>query len=183
MPHPQLAGPGRRLGELVELGETQVIGNARAFETDAIGDRLVGETEIVHQSAEGLGPVDRVEVLALKVLDERPLGGGLVVHVADQGRYPVDSSQPGRPPATLADHQLVSIRDSVAVGSRHHRLHDSRRLDRGGQALDAWLVEALAWLAGVGGELIEIEKANRWPIDPGAGPQLTRPARWSLVVG
>ena len=58
-----------------------------------VGELLLGEPELVDQLAVGVRRLDRIEVLALEVLDERELELLAVRQLADDRRDPL---QPGR---------------------------------------------------------------------------------------
>ena len=56
------------------LGQPQqpdVIGDRRSILADGVGDLLLREVEIVHEPAIGVRFLDRIQVFALDVLDER----------------------------------------------------------------------------------------------------------------
>ena len=89
-------------------------------------------------AAQALRLLDRVEVLANHVLDQRrlqPLGFGLV---ADDRRDLVEARLPRRPPAALAGDQLVA---AVGEGPDEQRLDHAAGLDRRRQRRQRLLVE------------------------------------------
>ena len=49
------------------------VGDRRAALADSIGDLLVGQVEVLDQLLVGGGLLERGEILAMQVLDERPL--------------------------------------------------------------------------------------------------------------
>ena len=90
--------------------------------------------EVLDQGGAGPRLLDRVEVLADHVLDQRrlqPLGLGLV---ADDRRHLLQARLLGGAPAALAGDQLVA---AVGEGADQQRLDDAAGLDRGGQRASA----------------------------------------------
>ena len=86
------------------------------------------------RAAQALRLLDRVEVLADHVLDQRrlqALGLGLV---ADDRRHLLQAGLLGGAPAALAGDQLVA---AVGEGADEQRLDDAAGLDRGGEARPA----------------------------------------------
>ena len=79
---------------------------ARLWPTRA-ATSLVGEPEVLDELLVGGGLLERVEVVAVQVLDERLLERGGVVGLADERRDRLEADPPGRPPAALARDQLV----------------------------------------------------------------------------
>ena len=131
-PWPSLRDAGlQQLQRLVgKLEQADQVGDRRAAATDAAGELLFGQAELLDQGGAGLRLLDRVEVLADHVLDQRrlqPLGFGLI---ADDGRDLLQAGLLGGAPAALAGDQLVA---AVGEGTDEQRLDDAAGLDRGGQ--------------------------------------------------
>ena len=93
---------------------------------------------VAHQPLIGLGLLDRVEVLALDVLDQRDLERRGVVEVADDDRHFVQlrrrAARQRRSPATISITRL-------ADGPDDDRLEHAARADRLGQLVQRRLVE------------------------------------------
>ena len=87
---------GRRQAE-----QAQRVGDRRAALADALGDVVVGELEVLDQLLVGRRLLQRGEVLAVEVLDQRLLDGAHVVGGADDGRHR-RSARPDGPPASGA---------------------------------------------------------------------------------
>ena len=104
--------------------------------------------------AVGTGFLQRVQVAALKVLDERDFDTLGLAQVADHRRQLVEARPLRRPPATFAGDDLVG-RAAVVARPHHQRLDDALLADRGGQALDLGLVEVLARLIGMGRQVLD----------------------------
>ena len=62
-----------------------------------VGDVVLAEAELVDQLAIGVGRLDRVEVLALEVLDERELELLAIGELADDRRDPLEAGRDARP--------------------------------------------------------------------------------------
>ena len=105
-------------------------------------DVVVGEGEVLDQLLVGRGFLERIELLALDVLDDRLLEHrGIVGRTHDRG----DRLQPDparRAPAALAGDQL----EPVAARAHEHRLEHTDFADRLRQRGERLLVEVLARL-------------------------------------
>ena len=129
-----------------ELEQADQVGDGGAAAADAAGQLLFGQAELLDQGGAGLRLLDRVEVLADHVLDQRrlqPLGLGLV---ADDRRHLLEPRLLGGAPAALAGDQLVA---AVGEGADQQRLDDAAGLDRGGERRQRLRVEVGPRLRGV----------------------------------
>ena len=70
---------------------------------------LLGQPELLDQLAVGVRLVDRVEVGALHVLDERELELLAIRELADERRDPLEADDPRRADAPLAGDELVAV--------------------------------------------------------------------------
>ena len=107
---------------------------------------LLAEPQILDQRRAGARLVDRVEVLARHVLDQRRLQALRLALVADDRGHRLQAGLPRRPPAALAGDQLVA---TVAQRADDQRLDDARVGQRRGQRLDRVGAEARSRLARV----------------------------------
>ncbi len=98
------------------------------------------------QLAVALGLFERVEVLALDVLDQRQLGGRQFIDVADDRRDRMEPRPLRRPPATLAGDDQIA----VVVGPKQDRLEHAALADRFCEFVERLLVELHPRLIGVG---------------------------------
>jgi hypothetical protein len=149
-----------RLGQ-VEQAQQVAGGAARA--AHGLRGLLVREPELVHQALQALRLFQRVEVLALDVLDQRHHGGGLVGHLAHQHRHLVQPGQARGAEAALAGDDFVA---RAGAGGRAHgphqdRLHHALALDALGQLVERALVHARARLVLAGLQLGELEHGGR----------------------
>src|SRR5262245_35061489 len=149
-------------------------------------DLLVGEAEVLDELLVGAGLLERVQLLALEVLDQRLLEGRAVVGLAHERGNGLEPDPAGGPPAALPRDHLVA----VAHGPDQHRLEHTHLADRVGQRAEALLVELVSRLESIGldrgdGDLLEPRTAFgagrrtrlcRSRRDQGAEP-LTQPAR------
>ena len=67
--------------------EARHVGDRRAILADGVGDLLLREMELVGEPAIGVRFLDRVEIFALEILDERGGEQPVVGHVADDDRH------------------------------------------------------------------------------------------------
>ena len=130
------------LDRLGQFQQAQQVADGDAGAADRLGHLHVGQLELVDQALQGHRLFQRVEVLALDVLDQRDRRRGLAVDVLDHRR---DRIQPGdlrRAPAPLAGDQF----EVTALAAHHDRLHHALGADGFRQFVESGLVEMLAWL-------------------------------------
>ena len=106
-------GPGVALGDLLgsdglldlvgEVEQADQVGDGRAVEAEPAGELFLGAAVAGEVVAEGGGLVERVQVLALEVLDHRQLADALVVELHDAGgdlvELGLDAARSRRSPA------------------------------------------------------------------------------------
>ena len=103
-----------------QIEQPQQVGNGCSGFTDRIGDLLLGQPELGFQAVECERFLERVEIFALDVFDQRHCAGRPVVNIAHQYRHGFQSGPLCSAPAALPGNQLITI-----TGSRPHdqRLH------------------------------------------------------------
>ena len=114
-----------------EVEQADQVGDGGAAAADAAGELLFGEAEVLDQGGAGASLLDRVEVLADHVLDQRHLQPLGLLGVADHRRHLLQAGLLRGAPAALAGDQLVA---AVVQGADEERLDDAAALDRGGKA-------------------------------------------------
>ena len=92
-----------------EVHQPQQIADRGARAADRLRRGLVGQTELLDQPAQGARLLQRIQVLALNVLDERHRDRRLIGHIADDRRYFRDSRHLRRAPAALAGDDFVAL--------------------------------------------------------------------------
>ena len=92
-----------------EVEQPQRVGDRRAGAPDARRDLVLAEPELLDELAVGVGRLERVEVLALEVLDERELELLAVGELADDGRDALEAGGLGGAEAPLAGDELVAV--------------------------------------------------------------------------
>jgi hypothetical protein len=107
------------------------------------------EVELLDQTMNATGPLERIEVFSLEVLDQGPLGRLAIVESSDDSRDPIELKGSGCPKATFARHELVS----GDGGADHDRLHEAVLADRLDQSLHRLICESLSRLVRVPGDL------------------------------
>ena len=100
----------------------------------------------------GQSDLDGVEVLALDVLHESHLHHALILDGAYVGRYGLQPSQLRGAPASLAGEDLEAVRRDLPEGDG---LDDANLADASRQFLQAFLIEVVARLVGIGLYLVE----------------------------
>ena len=126
---------GLHAGRQVE--EAESVRDRRSCATDAVRDFLLAEPELLDQLAVRLRGLERIEILALEVLDEGDLELLAVGELADDRRDAFETGRLGGTQPPLAGDELVAV----------DRLHDEDRLE------DAVLGDA----GREGGKLLGIE--------------------------
>src|SRR5690606_7569984 len=134
MAHVELAPLEHPADGLRQLEEPQQVDDGHARAADGLRDLRVGHVELLDQALQRARLLERVQVLALDVLDQGHRDRGLVRDVADDGRHDLEARHLRGPPAPLAGDDLVADL-AAAVAQRPHddRLHDALRADRLGE--------------------------------------------------
>ena len=112
---------------------------------DELAERFLGVAIIVEQAAIGLRLLDRVEILALDILEQGDFERLGVAEIADDRRNFVQARLLRRAPAALAGDDL----EAMAVRTHDDRLDHAARGDRLRQFGQRFLVEGSARLAGM----------------------------------
>jgi hypothetical protein len=141
--HVEIASEQQRLHRLGQVEQAQQVGSGAARAADRLGGSLVRIGELVDQASDGLCFLERIEVFALDVLDQRHRERLLVGHLAHDDRHLVETSQLRRPVAPFTGHDLVAL-----VGQRPNEdgLHHAMQTDGVGELLQRALVHAGARL-------------------------------------
>lgn len=125
MAHVDVACHQQLLHRLGELQQTQQVRRSGTRPADRIGGLLVGHAELVDQTLQASCFFERVEILALDVLDQAHCERCLIGNITYQHRDRVEAGQLRRTPAPLAGNDLESLRGNLAD---EDRLHDALRL-------------------------------------------------------
>ena len=146
MPAGELAALDQRAHLGAKPQQAQRVRDRRARLADARRDVLLRHVIAVHQLFVALGLLQRVEVLALQILDERQLRRLAVVRLDDDGGNLGQAREPRGAPAALARDDLIIAGAEPPHGQR---LQDAVLADRVRQLVERRVVEALARLVGV----------------------------------
>jgi hypothetical protein len=119
---------------------------------DRVGKLLLGVAELFEKLPECQGLIERIEIAALDVLDQRDLQGLSIVEFADKRWNLVNSGALGRTPPAFARHNL-----ELAVRARPHdqRLQESLVPDGFCQLIDVRIGEVLAGIVGIGVQQVD----------------------------
>ena len=88
--------------------QPHVVGDRRAILADGVGDLLLRQVEFVGEPAIGQRFLDRIQILALDVLDQRDGQQPVLGNVADDDRHLEEAGALRRAPAALAGDDLVA---------------------------------------------------------------------------
>ncbi len=135
--------------------QTEGIGDAGAGAADALGDGRLRQPEIVDELAVGGRLLQRREVGAHDILDQRQLQHGARDGLLDDGGHRAQPRQTGRPPAPLPrdEDEPATLR---TVGD-HQRLDHPVHADRGGERLQRLRVHLDAGLIGIRRDRVDID--------------------------
>ncbi len=149
----------RVLDLLGEVEQADQVRDGRAVEAEPAGELLLGPAVAGEVVAEGGRLFERVEVLALEVLDHRQLADPLVVEVHDAGGDLVELGLDAGAEPALAGDELVAVVDRPD----EDRLDHAVLAERVGQGGDLGRVELPAGLERVRVDLVDgdVESARR----------------------
>ena len=157
-----------------ELEQPDRVRDVGAGDAHPIRQLLLLEPQLLEQLPERLGELDRAQVLAMDVLDQRLTQRVGVVGVADHDRDRGQPGELGRAQPPFAGDQLVA-RAGLADDDR---LQDPDLTDRDGERRDRLVVEVRPRLLRVGGDRVRrAPRAARRPPPPPARPGSARTAR------
>jgi len=100
-----------RLHRVVEFEKPQRVGDGGSGSSDARGQGLLREPELVHQLPIGARGFERVEVFALEVLDQRQLELLSIRQLPNDRRNAFQPCRPSCTDPTLPGNQLVPVDD------------------------------------------------------------------------
>ena len=160
MSHRQRAGRDVGLHVLGQGEQPLVVRDRRAVLADGLRNLLLRPFQLVGQPAVGARFLDRVEVLALDVFDQRQLQPLFIGNVAHDHR---DLQQPGAQrgaPAPFAGHDLVL---ALLAAAHHDRLEDPGLLDRCGQRVEPLFIHVAPRLLAIRLDQVEIDLERAVP--------------------
>ena len=96
------------------LQQPQGVGDLRPGPADPAGELVVGAAEVLQQLVVGRRLLERVELAAVQVLQQRVAQHGVVAGVPDDRRDRGEAGLPGGPPPPLPHDQLVAVRRRAA---------------------------------------------------------------------
>ena len=99
----------RRLDAGRQVEQPERVGDRRSGAADAVRDGFLAEPELVDQLAIGLGRLERVEILALEVLDQGELELLAIGELADDGGDPLEAGRLGGSEPPFAGDELVAV--------------------------------------------------------------------------
>ena len=137
--------------------QSKQIRDRRALLADAVRDFLLSQPQVVDEGLESKRRLQRVQLLALDVLDQRDLEKLIVADVAYQSRDLEQAGTLRSTPAALTDDQLVF---TIFDRAYDDRLDDALSLQRLGELFQGRFVEILAGLVTVGAYPVQVDLAR-----------------------
>ena len=177
VPGGQHAGGDPALDGRGELEQPQRVADLGARAADALGELVVGAPEVLEQLAVGRRLLERVELGAVQVLQQRVAQHVVVVGVPHDRRDGGEAGLLGGAPAALAHDQLVGV---LAGAAHDDRLQQPDLADGVHQLGERLLLEDLARLAGVGPHLRRWGARRTRSRPPAAS--VGRPPAWSAAT-
>src|SRR5207253_4097002 len=170
--HAELAGHDGLLDGVREAQEAQRVRDRRPLLADARREFLLRQPVLLDQALVRLRLLDRVEVLALDVLDQRDLERLVVGDLANHHGQLTQPRLLRRPPSALAGDEHVPVAvPSDDQGQQHSLAADGLR-----QLLDMPLVEMASRLRAVRTDLLDAEVHHALALRGGAaGNQRPKP--------
>jgi len=107
----------------------------------------MSQAKLLDQLLKGGRLLQRVEVLAVKVLNQSALQAGLVISFLHKGRHGLKAGPPRSPPTPFPGDQLVLL---VTHRTNQDRLKEPQLPNRGGQTGEGLLVDVPPRLVGIG---------------------------------
>ncbi len=164
----------RRAGEPQSVLEVAlVLAELLGEATDAVAVLL--DHPVVHHRF-----LERREVLALEVLDDRDLEGGVVVQLFDEGRDRGEPAGLGRAPAPFAGDELVPTR--VVDRPDEDRLQDAVLADGSRELVEGRLLEPRPRLGGIGIDPLDRDVANAERLGRHLGREQAQDLRTELTL-
>lgn len=145
VPGREPAAVEQQLDRVRQVEQAERVGDVAPALAERARELVLGAVELLGEAAVALGLLDRGEVLALDVLDQRDLERGRVRELLDQHRHLVEPRRLGRAPAPLAGDDLVAPR-LARVGADDQRLDHAALPDRVDQRRHRLVLEGLARL-------------------------------------
>ena len=139
---------------VLQVKETECVGDRASVHAHTLCDLLVAQAELVDEPPKRLGLLHRVEVLALEVLDDGPLGKLTIIQVPHNGGHSVEPGQLRSPPATLTGNELVT---AGRIRPDHNRLHQAVLSNGLSQTCQLVLIDGLSRLIGAGTNRVDPE--------------------------
>ncbi len=140
MTRAQLTFGDHRLDLIGQRQKPHRIGDVAAAFAERAAELFLRVTEFLDEPAIALAFFDRVEVLALDVLDQRDLGRAAIVHLADDHRNLVQLRRLRCTPAPLAGENLVASRIR-RIAAHEDRLQNAFLAHRLGQGFEILGIE------------------------------------------
>jgi hypothetical protein len=155
MPHVDFPAHQELLRWRCELQQAQQVRCRGPRAANGVGRLLVRHRELVNQALQTERFLERVEVLALDVLDQRHGQRGFVRDMPDQGRHLAQACHLRRSPAPLAGNDFVTV---IADRAHKDRLHEPLHPDRRRQFFERSRVHLRARLVFPGLQAIDRQR-------------------------
>jgi hypothetical protein len=151
----------RSLHGIGEIEQAQEVRHRRARSTERFRDLVVRQVEFLDEPRHRARLVDRIQILALQVLDQRDGQRRLVVELSNHHGHGREARNSRGAPAALAGDDLVRSRAAARLLDRHasddQRLQHALLADRFRELGQALLSQMQARLIAPGPKRIDVE--------------------------
>ena len=144
----------------IEFEKTHGVGHGRAALADSLADLFLSEAEFFREAGVRGGLLDRIEALALEILDEGKLQDFLITGIADDDRGRGQADLKGGAKTSLAGNEFVLSGDKAD----NQRLDDATLTDRVDKLAEFLLAEFRTWLEGAGNDPIQADLLDAFTV-------------------
>src|SRR6185312_3389845 len=163
-----------------QLKQPQRIRNGHTALANATRSLFLGESVLLNEATVGHRLLDRIEVGALDVFDERQFQQLRIRGLADDDGDRFEPSKPGGLEPALARDEAVA---AVFIDADHERLDDAVFADGIGKLAQLLRFEVRAWLFGIRRNEVDVELVGAAATcGDGAGARRVQFKRWEGLV-
>ena len=137
----------------VGISKPKKIRNRRSLQPNLTRGISLRQTVLIHQTGNAVSPLQHVQVFTLKVFNQRPLSGCLIINRTNNGWDLCLVEQLKGTPTTLARHQLKPR----SARTNNNGLHQSSGSNRRGQFRQRLFIKPLPGLTSIRDHILDLE--------------------------